>query len=130
MNSRRMRNKIKYLTLLPILLAMILLVVIIVQYGIDSRETIITAIIVAAYVLIVLFAYNRLMPVFRSTMVDYSLEQGKVQKELLHGLAVPYVLMDMDGKVMWANAQFYRAIEISPAKDRQLHPGSDAGGPG
>ena len=116
MNSRRMRNKIKYLTLLPILLAMILLVVIIVQYGIDSRETIITAIIVAAYVLIVLFAYNRLMPVFRSTMVDYSLEQGKVQKELLHGLAVPYVLMDMDGKVMWANAKFYRAIEMNEKK--------------
>ncbi len=116
MNSRRMRNKIKYLTLLPILLAMILLVVIIVQYGIDSRETIITAIIVAAYILIVLFAYNRLMPVFRSTMVDYSLEQGKVQKELLHGLAVPYVLMDMDGKVMWANAKFYRAIEMSEKK--------------
>ena len=116
MNSRRMRNKIKYLTLLPILLAMILLVVIIVQYGIDSRETIITAIIVAAYILIVLFAYNRLMPVFRSTMVDYSLEQGKVQKELLHGLAVPYVLMDMDGKVMWANAKFYRAIEMNEKK--------------
>ena len=116
MNSRRMRNKIKYLTLLPILLALILLVVIIVQYGIDSRETIITAIIVAAYVLIVLFAYNRLMPVFRSTMVDYSLEQGKVQKELLHGLAVPYVLMDMDGKVMWANAKFYRAIEMNEKK--------------
>ena len=116
MNSRRMRNKIKYLTLLPILLAMILLVIIIVQYGIDSRETIITAIIVAAYILIVLFAYNRLMPVFRSTMVDYSLEQGKVQKELLHGLAVPYVLMDMDGKVMWANAKFYRAIEMNEKK--------------
>lgn len=116
MNSRRMRNKIKYLTLLPILLAMILLVVIIAQYGIDSRETIITAIIVAAYILIVLFAYNRLMPVFRSTMVDYSLEQGKVQKELLHGLAVPYVLMDMDGKVMWANAKFYRAIEMNEKK--------------
>ena len=116
MNSRRMRNKIKYLTLLPILLAMILLVVIIVQYGIDSRETIITAVIVAAYILIVLFAYNRLMPVFRSTMVDYSLEQGKVQKELLHGLAVPYVLMDMDGKVMWANAKFYRAIEMNEKK--------------
>ena len=116
MNSRRMRNKIKYLTLLPILLALILLVVIIVQYGIDSRETIITAIIVAAYILIVLFAYNRLMPVFRSTMVDYSLEQGKVQKELLHGLAVPYVLMDMDGKVMWANAKFYRAIEMNEKK--------------
>ena len=49
-------------------------------------------------------------------MVDYSLEQGKVQKELLHGLAVPYVLMDMDGKVMWANAKFYRAIEMNEKK--------------
>ena len=57
------------------------------------------AIIIAAYILVAFFAYYRLMPVFRSTMVDYSLEQGKVQKELLHGLDVPYVLLDLDGRV-------------------------------
>ncbi len=116
MNSRRMRNKIKYLTLLPILLALVFLVIVVVQYGIDSRETIISAIIIAAYILVVFFAYYRLMPVFRSTMVDYSLEQGKVQKELLHGLDVPYVLLDLDGRVMWANARFYRAIDVNEKK--------------
>ena len=116
MSSRRLRSKIKYLILVPILLAFILLGVCLAEFGVNSKETIITIVAVAAYIIVVGIAYFKLMPIFKSAMVDYSLEQGKVQKELLHGLAVPYALLDTDGKVLWANAMFYKAIDVNEKK--------------
>ncbi len=114
--SRGMRNKIKYLILVPILLAVALLAICVMNFGVESKETLITVIVVAVYILIVILAYVRLTPMVKATMVDYSLEQGKVQKELLHGLAVPYALLDTDGKVLWANAMFYKTIGVNEKK--------------
>ena len=114
--SRGVRSKIKYLILVPILLAVALLAICIMNFGIESREAVITIIVVAVYILVVIVAYLRLAPMVKATMVDYSLEQGKVQKELLHGLAVPYALLDTDGKVLWANAMFYKTIGVNEKK--------------
>ncbi len=115
-SSRGLRRKIKYLILVPILLAVVLLTICIMNFGVESKEALIAAIVIAVYILAVIIAYFRLTPLVKATMVDYSLEQGKVQKELLHGLAVPYALLDTDGKVLWANAMFYKTIGISEKK--------------
>ena len=106
----------KYVILVPILLAFLLLGFCIVFFGLESRETIVAAAVLGVYILVVVFAYFRLMPIVSASIVDYSLEQGKVQKELLHGLAVPYALLDTDGKILWANAMFYKAVDISDRK--------------
>ncbi len=106
----------KYVILVPILLAILLLGFCIMFFGLESRETIVAAAVLGVYIIVVIFAYVRLMPIVSATIVDYSLEQGKVQKELLHGLAVPYALLDTDGKILWANAMFYKAIDISEKK--------------
>ena len=106
--SRGVRSKIKYLILVPILLAVALLAICIMNFGIESREAVITIVVVAVYILVVIVAYLRLAPMVKATMVDYSLEQGKVQKELLHGLAVPYALLDTDGKVLRADDPWWK----------------------
>ena len=115
-SGRRLRSKMKYVILVPILLAILLLGFCIMFFGLESRETLVAAAVLGVYILVVIFAYVRLMPIVSATIVDYSLEQGKVQKELLHGLAVPYALLDTDGKILWANAMFYRTIEVSEKK--------------
>lgn len=115
-SSRRLRSKMKYVILVPILLAILLLGFCIMFFGLESRETLVAAAVLGVYILVVVFAYVRLMPIVSASIVDYSLEQGKVQKELLHGLAVPYALLDTDGKILWANAMFYKAVDISEKK--------------
>ena len=68
------------------------------------------------YIVLVIVAYVRLMPVINSTMVEYALEQGKIQNELLRDLAVPYTILDTDGHVMWANSKFYEIIGVTDKK--------------
>jgi len=111
MNSgRRLKNKLKYIILIPLLLALLLVGISIMSFGIEAKETLLTIIVAAVYCVVVIIIYMKMLPSISAAVVDYSMEQGKVQKELLHGLAVPYALMDRDGRVLWANAMFYKTI--------------------
>ena len=115
-SGRRLRNKLKYTILIPVLLAVLLAAAAIMIFGIDSREGIISLVVAGVYVLILVLVYIKLLPAISATMVDYSLEQGKIQKEMLHGLAVPYALVDTEGRVLWANAMFYKLIGVNEKK--------------
>lgn len=115
-NERKLKGKIKYLIIVPILLALILMGVCIYVFGLYAKQTIIAMIALSVYIIIVIVAYVRLMPVINSTMVEYALEQGSIQNELLREMAVPYVILDTDGHVMWANSKFYETIGVTDKK--------------
>ncbi len=115
-SGRRLRKKLNYVILIPILMALVLAGAAIWNFGIDTKESLICLGVVFAFVIIVIIVYIKLLPSIGATMVDYSLEQGKVQKEMLHGLAVPYAILDTDGRVLWANAMFHKMIGIKEKK--------------
>lgn len=115
-NERKLKGKIKYLIIVPIILAFILMGICIYVFGVYAKQTIIALIALSIYIIIVVVAYVRLMPVINSTMVEYALEQGKIQNELLREMAVPYVILDTDGHVMWANSKFYETIGVTDKK--------------
>lgn len=115
-NERKLKGKIKYLIIVPIILAFILMGICIYVFGVYAKQTIIALIALSIYIIIVVIAYVRLMPVINSTMVEYALEQGKIQNELLREMAVPYVILDTDGHVMWANSKFYETIGVTDKK--------------
>jgi len=112
-NGRKLRKKIKYIIIVPIVLSLLLLGICIYTFGIDSKETIITASLIGVYILLGIILYIRFMPLINSTLVEYSLEQGKTQKELLRELSVPYAILDVDGKILWANSLFNHTIGVS-----------------
>ncbi len=115
-SGRQLRRKMKYVIAIPILLAVALAVLSVASFGFYSAEGLTAIILAALYILVIVLMYVRLLPSINARMVDYSLEQGKVQKEMLHGLAVPYALLDTDGRVLWANAMFYKTIEVNEKK--------------
>ena len=114
--EKALKHKLYTLIVLPIVLALLLLFVCVTSFGIDSREGVIGIVIIALYLLLVVISYFRLKPLINSTLINYSLEQGKIQKELLKDLAVPYLLLDENGKIMWANHKFYETIGVSENK--------------
>lgn len=69
------------------------------------------------YSLLVIFFYVHNKPGIMANLISFAFEQGQVQKELLKDLAVPYALIDLDGKLLWANPLFYGIIGVEkPAK--------------
>ena len=115
-NGFKLRRKIIYVIIIPIVLALALMCICIGTFGIDSKQTFFMTLLLAVYVVLVTIAYIRLRPMINATLVDYSLEQGKIQKELLRKLAVPYAILDTDGHIMWANDEFHKTVGVSPKK--------------
>ncbi|MCR5148690.1 MAG: DHH family phosphoesterase [Eubacterium sp.] len=104
--ERSIKNKIRFLLIVPMILAVVLLAIVYMTMGFDSRETYIATGVILLYALVVTVAYLKLRPVLDANLVDYALEQGKIQKELLKNLAVPYAILDSAGRILWANKMF------------------------
>ena len=72
--ERSLKREIKYLLIVPMLLALLLLVVVFLTMGIRSKESYIATGIILLYALIVTIAYLKLRPMLNATLVDYALE--------------------------------------------------------
>ena len=114
--EKQLKRRIEYIIIIPIILALTLLIFTIYENGLDSKVGTISVALLVVYIVVVVILYLRLIPSISSVIVDYSLEQGKVQKELLHELEIPYAILDTQGHVMWANNIFHDIIGVDQDK--------------
>lgn len=101
-----LKKKIETYFLIPIIASSILVLMCIGMFFIDARcatiASIFVAIVIVCEVLVYIFSKVGLM----RYMLKFALGQGQIQKELLKDLAVPYALLDTDGKILWSNNMF------------------------
>ena len=55
-------------------------------------------------------------PIIINELVSFATQYGQIQKELLRELSVPYSLLAEDGKIIWYNHAFARAIHNEKAQ--------------
>ncbi|MBO4864394.1 MAG: DHH family phosphoesterase [Eubacterium sp.] len=115
-NEKQLKRRIKYIIVIPILLALILLGFEIYENGVNSRVGMVSIVLLVIYIIVVLILYLRMIPAISSVLVDYSLEQGKIQKELLQELEIPYAILDLSGRIMWANNPFHDTVGVAREK--------------
>ena len=111
MNKEKiLRNKIEKYLLVPILFSLILVAMCIGIYLIDMNAFILAATATGVFIvgegLVFLVTKRRIMPV----MMGFAMEQGQIQRELLKKLAVPYAVLDDDGKILWGNDEFIELV--------------------
>ncbi len=99
----------KYLQI-PFILFLVLIAMNIVIYVIDTNAGVATTIFILIYLCILLLMYVHYKPTIMAEMVAFAFDQGKVQKELLKELGVPYILIDTSGKPLWANKGFFHIV--------------------
>lgn len=112
-----LKNQIERYLRIPLFLLIPLVVFNALIYFADIETGIFFSCGLLVYALLVVFFYVHNKPNIMSTLISFAFEQGQVQKELLKDLAVPYALIDLDGKILWANPLFCGIIGIDkPAK--------------
>ena len=111
-NEKYLKRKIQYIILVPIILAIIITCITIYMNGLESRVGTISLALLVVYLIFTIIVYLRMLPSIDSVVMDYSLEQGKIQKELLSDLEIPYAIMDTNGHIMWANRLFRETIGV------------------
>ena len=116
-NKIKFAGRLKSYMILPILLSLLLIAMNVVMYFIQVTAGIWFTVCVGIYVVIVLSMYFRSRPKIMNEMITFAAEYGQVQKRLLQDLEIPYVVMDMQGKLLWVNNAF---TELT-GKTKQYH---------
>ena len=93
----------------------LLIIMNIVVYGIDTTSGVVVTIFILAYFGVVMYLYFRKRPNIMSDLVAFSFAHGSVQSKLIKELAIPYTLVDSNGRVLWSNKAFYDIVK----SDRQ-----------
>lgn len=122
-NENKLMKKLRNLIIALVILALILLGICLKTLGAKSVSGIFAEVLITVYIVLIIVTYIRERPVLSATIIDYSLEQGKIQKELLKSLAVPYAILDTTGHVMWANDLFHQIVGVN--KDKKIRKSID-----
>ena len=123
-NDKRVKRRVQLIILLPVFMSIGLLVATVYLNGFSSHMGIIAIALLVIFLIASLVLYFSLMPHLSALLTDYSLKQGKIQKELLHELEIPYAILDTDGHIMWANNMFHDTIGV--ARDKRIKKSVDA----
>ena len=100
----------KYLQV-PFYMAVILVIMNGVVYGVDTTSGIIVTVFIVAYFSVAAYMYFRKRPNIMSDLVAFSFAHGSVQSKLIKELAIPYTLVDSNGRVLWSNKAFYEIVK-------------------
>ena len=116
----KLKGRLKIYMQISMYLGLLLLLVDIGIYFLDMRAGfLITCFLVFYFAMILyLMLYNR--PIIINELVSFATQYGQIQKELLRELSIPYALLDEDGKIVWNNNAFARAIHNEKALHKSV----------
>ena len=100
----------KYLQV-PFYMAVLLIIMNGVVYGVDTTSGIVVTVFIVAYFSVAAYMYFRKRPNIMSDLVAFSFAHGSVQSKLIKELAIPYTLVDSNGRVLWSNKAFYEIVK-------------------
>lgn len=107
MNGKiKMKGQLKIYMQFPILLGTLLIIMNIAVFTVSVKAGALVSVFVAAYILIVVFLYFHSRAGIMNELISFATQYGQVQKTLLNEFAVPYALLDYNGKILWMNEAF------------------------
>ena len=104
----KIKGKLRLYIKWPLYLTLLLLVAGLGVYLISPQAGLLMLIVIIIYAAIAggLYIYNK--PSIYTDMVSFATQYGQIQKNLLKELAIPYVLLSEDGRIVWSNREFNR----------------------
>lgn len=109
-NEKILKKKMEKFLLTPLLISIVFMVLSGFLFLVDTKSAIIVTTVVTVVILVELVVYFVSKAGIMPALIRFAIEQGQIQKELLNELAVPYALLDTDGKILWGNKLFIDAI--------------------
>lgn len=107
----RLNNSLKAYLLWPIYLTALLLFMNLSIYVINKKAGYVMSIFVLLYFLLAMSLFYFKRNHIASELVRYAMDFAQVQKRLLKEMAIPYALLDVDGKLQWGNNEFIELFQ-------------------
>ena len=101
-----------------LMLSILLLAMNVCMYPVSVKAGLLVSAFLAVYVLVVSILYLRNKTQIYNEMVAFATQYGQIQRKLLKDLALPYALLDEEGRVLWGNTAFF---EVSRKTKKSLY---------
>ena len=120
MKRNKVRKLLKAYLRWPLFLAPFIMLMSIGVYFIDRKAGIFTSICVVLYALAsgAIYVYHK--KYIEADLVHYAAGYGKVQKQLLKEMVVPYGVLDMEGKLLWGNDELLGLVGDEKAAKKSM----------
>jgi len=110
-NSVKLKGRMKSYLQSSLYLGFLLIAVDVLIYFIDVRAGLILSCFILFYLAIILFLmfYNK--PIIINELISFATQYGQIQRRLLRDLDLPHALLDENGKIIWTNIAFEKAVD-------------------
>ncbi|NLJ95975.1 MAG: DHH family phosphoesterase [Clostridiales bacterium] len=116
----RLNGALKNYLLWPIYLTGLLLCMNLAIYVVHKEAGYVMSFFVAAYFLMAATAFYFKRNKISTELVRYAMDFAQVQKRLLKEMAIPYALLDVDGKLQWGNNEFSDLLQGKKVLGRSI----------
>ena len=114
--KRRIQHsgKLKSYMQWPIGMAILLILMALAVFAVNVRAGCVAAGFTAVYVLVLLVLQLRYRPHILREMIAFASQYAQIQKGMLKSFAIPYAVLDTDGRILWMNDAFCDVGEKTP----------------
>ncbi|MBQ8800537.1 MAG: DHH family phosphoesterase [Lachnospiraceae bacterium] len=98
----------------PIFLTFLLICMNLSILTVSKKAAAVMAIFVLIYAVVTVLLYFVKKPLIINELVHFAAGYSQVQRKLLKELAIPYVVMDTEGTILWANDEFMDLAQFAP----------------
>ena len=102
----KIKGHLKFYMQWPVILSILLIVMDVLVFSVSVKAGTLVSVFLAAYILVVVFLYFHSKTMIMNELISFATQYGQVQKTLLNEFAVPYALLDYNGKILWMNEAF------------------------
>ena len=96
----------------PVWLTALLLCTVLGIYVVDKEAASVMMIFTAVYFFIAMFMFVFKRPYIMGELVRFAAEHGQVQHTFIKELDIPYGIIDMDGRLVWANNELKDIVKF------------------
>lgn len=110
-NSVKLKGRMKSYLQSSLYLGFLLIAVDILIYFIDIRAGLVLSCFIVFYLAIILslMFYNK--PIIINELISFATQYGQIQRRLLRDLDLPHALLDENGRIIWTNIAFEKAVD-------------------
>lgn len=110
-NSVKLKGRMKSYLQSSLYLGFLLIAVDVLIYFIDILAGVVLSCFIVFYLAIILFLmfYNK--PIIINELISFATQYGQIQRRLLRDLDLPHALLDENGKIIWTNIAFEKAVD-------------------
>ncbi|MDO5135924.1 MAG: DHH family phosphoesterase [Eubacteriales bacterium] len=105
-NKLKFRGPIKQYMRWPLYLTLLLILLNVLVYWTDLRSGVLVTVGILVYLAAALGVYSYHRSVILNDLIAFARQYDSMEKRVLEELALPYALMDMNGRLIWSNKVF------------------------